>query len=671
MSDVGDAVREGLWTLLDRAGRTLRRAAERIPDRHEGIVSHIGPDGLHVTMTPSGLLQWRSQGVAGWRGSAVAYRCIIAIASNAASVPLAVLDPEGRELDRPIVDLWNHKPNPYMSARVQAEITWLRLETSGQTFTFLDRGESGQGKIAGLYPMISWSVQPIIDNTGPSGTEELIGFRASGPAGTVSLLPDEVLWLRYPDPDDQWGCLSPLQAAMGALGLDQDARTFQQSSLKRGGTPGGVVYLGDVDEQTHRQVTADLAARHESPENAGRHLVLSGPVAAKYERIALSAQEVSYLDTRAQSADEIMMAFGVPHDYLAGGTTYENRDAARRTLWSDTIVPKLDVVASEIDLDLLPDPRESATFDTSDVSALAEDETAEVARTTDLVRSDVVTIDEARGRLGLDPLPGGLGKLTWSPYRLAATDAAAPLRAAAAIEGVRAQGPAAVASTFYDRHEAIMVAGLREWFDWILVEALAHVEEIAGRATSAWFDEIEARQVWDETAGAGLSTTWNDAAVRQASVAGIDAGLLDPNVERALRRRSFALAGRTLEQTQQVLDTDVLATGLANGEGVPELAKRVRAVNADLQGWKATQIGRTESVAAFNQAGQWAAETSGVVTRKEWLATMDARTREQHRDVDGEAIPLDGVFTNGLRFPGDPLGPPSQTVNCRCTILHE
>ena len=573
--------------MFDQAGRTLRRAAERIPDRHEGIVSHIGPEGLHVTMTPAGLIQWRASGTAGWRNSAVAYRCIIAIASNAASVPLAVLDPDGHELDRPITYLWNHAPNPHMSSRVQAEITWLRLETYGECFTFIDRGESGTATPQGIYPLISWSVTPIIERTGPSGTEQLAGFRASGPGGTVTLLPEEVMWLRYPDPEDMWGCLSPLQAARGALGLDEDAAQYQASTLRRGGTPGGVIYLGEVDTDTHKQVAADLAARHESPDNAGRHLVLSGPVAARYERISLTAQEVSYLDTRAMSADAIMLAFGVPHDYLAGGTTYENRDAARRTLWSDTIVPKLDVVGSEIDLVMLPDPRESAVFDTSEVSALAEDETAEVARTTDLVRTDVLTIDEARARLGLDPLAGGLGGLTWSPYRIAATEAAAPLRSAGPVQ-TRAQGPAAVASTFYDRHERIMRRRARR------VVRLDHrpragAHRAPGPADTAWWPDEDARAVFLQTVGTGLETTWTDAAVRQSATLGIDAGLIDPQVRRALRYRATVLAGRTLEATQQALDADVLAPGVANGEGVPELAKRVAAVSADLHGWKSSR----------------------------------------------------------------------------------
>jgi phage portal protein BeeE len=126
---------------------------------------------------------------------------------------------------------------------------------------------------------------------------------------------------------------------------------------------------------------------------------------------------VSYLDTRIRSAEEVMLAFGVPRDYLMGGTTYENRDAARTTLWSDTIVPKLQVVASEIDLATQPDPKHTAQFNTEEVEALQESEDQKVTRAVSLVNADILTIDEGRAAIGHDPLPGGAGTLTLTPYR--------------------------------------------------------------------------------------------------------------------------------------------------------------------------------------------------------------------------------------------------------------
>lgn len=52
---------------------------------------------------------------------------------------------------------------------------------------------------------------------------------------------------------------------------------------------------------------------------------------------------------------------------------------------------------------------------------------------------------------------------------------------------------------------------------------------------------------------------------------------------------------------------------------------------------------------------------------KQWDATLDGRTRDSHRRVDGEIRELDEKFSNGLMFPGDPSGGAAEVVNCRCT----
>ena len=64
-----------------------------------------------------------------------------------------------------------------------------------------------------------------------------------------------------------------------------------------------------------------------------------------------------------------------------------------------------------------------------------------------------------------------------------------------------------------------------------------------------------------------------------------------------------------------------------------------------------------------------AAEKMGIKVRKEWLATVDGRTRHSHAMLDGEVVDNDEAFRNGCMFPGDPNGAPEETYNCRCTMI--
>lgn len=75
----------------------------------------------------------------------------------------------------------------------------------------------------------------------------------------------------------------------------------------------------------------------------------------------------------------------------------------------------------------------------------------------------------------------------------------------------------------------------------------------------------------------------------------------------------------------------------------------------------AQNAGRVDS---YNRA-----EAMGIEVLKEWMCSLDSRTRDSHRDLDGERRKPDEKFSNGLMYPGDPDGAPEEVYNCRCTLL--
>lgn len=99
-----------------------------------------------------------------------------------------------------------------------------------------------------------------------------------------------------------------------------------------------------------------------------------------------------------------------------------------------------------------------------------------------------------------------------------------------------------------------------------------------------------------------------------------------------------------------------------------DLQKRITTMNRD----SAIRTARTAVTGAQN-AGRMdsyaAAEKMGIKLKKEWLATLDSRTRHSHAMLDGEQVEQDDKFSNGCRFPGDPQGPPWEVYNCRCTLV--
>lgn len=114
-----------------------------------------------------------------------------------------------------------------------------------------------------------------------------------------------------------------------------------------------------------------------------------------------------------------------------------------------------------------------------------------------------------------------------------------------------------------------------------------------------------------------------------------------------------------------------VSQGIIQGESIPKIAKRLENVT-DGETKACIRRARTMVTGAENAGRVQAmnnAEAWGVKTKKRWMCTHDNRTRDTHLELDGETIDNDAIFWNGCRWPGDPIGPPAEVWNCRCTLI--
>ena len=347
-----------------------------------------------------GLLQ--VPGARNWEANPTAARCIETTASNLASVDMVVMrDGEAMD-DHPVAQLWNQSlPGANVSQRITRQVAFAMAEVRGESFIFTPRGPTAMGPAQAMVPIYDEVDVVVRGRAEDDRLDELVGFIARRGGQRIPLLPSEVLWLRYPHPTRAWGALAPWAAAMGAAELDSYARAWQLGEFRNGAKPGAVVYLGDLDETAYNAAVADFRSSVEGAHNAGKSLLVAGVTPATVSRLSLTPQEMAFLETRAAQSTEIMQAFGYAPDYFQGQATYENRRASKTAVWSDLYLPKLDVLGSEVDRQWLPDPREQAAFDVSQVDALQENTDAIYARVRGIAYTDTVLIDEARAQLGV------------------------------------------------------------------------------------------------------------------------------------------------------------------------------------------------------------------------------------------------------------------------------
>ena len=141
--------------------------------------------------------------------------------------------------------------------------------------------------------------------------------------------------------------------------------------------------------------------------------------------------------------------------------------------------------------------------------------------------------------------------------------------------------------------------------------------------------------------------------------------------------RSF-LPMRNLDVSRDIawniekMNAEVLQ-GILQGESMDKIADRLeQVIGMNLR--SAISAARTMVTSAENkgrQDGFERAAASGIILKREWIATSDGRTRDWHRELDGVTAAVDEPFENAvgkIMYPGDPSADGANVWNCRCTI---
>jgi SPP1 gp7 family putative phage head morphogenesis protein len=114
-----------------------------------------------------------------------------------------------------------------------------------------------------------------------------------------------------------------------------------------------------------------------------------------------------------------------------------------------------------------------------------------------------------------------------------------------------------------------------------------------------------------------------------------------------------------------------LDKSITQGLGIDEAAKELMKEWKGISKTRAKVIARTEIVSASNAGSFIGAQSTGLDLQKVWLSTRDSRTRDSHQHLDGEKVEMEEIFSNGLRYPGDPRGVAREVIQCRCTQTYE
>lgn len=143
---------------------------------------------------------------------------------------------------------------------------------------------------------------------------------------------------------------------------------------------------------------------------------------------------------------------------------------------------------------------------------------------------------------------------------------------------------------------------------------------------------------------------------------GISWDLANPRAQNLILGRAIPFANYVQETTHNAV-RESLAKGFEEGESIYQLRERVKDL-PEFSEYRSEMVARTEVISACN-AGELEAYHEMGAAGKKWIGGRDSRTRDWHREANGQVRYLDEPFNVGgeeLQHPGD--GSAKNRINC-------
>jgi len=353
----------------------------------------------------------------GYLKNAIVYRCVNEISKGASAVPFVIKAGDQIIEDHPLIDLLM-RPNPLQSYSEFFNSLFGYVLLSGNAYILKTGSDTGAPKeLHQLRPdriSIKGSGKPI-----PEKYDYLVNGRVSNTylvdqENGFSELKHIKLW----NPLDDYYGLSPMSAAAVEVDQFNMASKHNVNLLQNGARPSGAVIFKPQDdsgfavnltESQRQQLLTDLNNRFSGAGNAGRPMLLEGDF--DWKEMGLSPKDMDFATLKHMSATDIALCFGVPSQLVGvpDSQTYANVAEARLALYEETIIPHLRKIASDLNEWLVPlfDERLKLEFDIDAIPALSERLKRTYENVTSAVREGIMTRNEARQELGLEPKDGG------------------------------------------------------------------------------------------------------------------------------------------------------------------------------------------------------------------------------------------------------------------------
>lgn len=281
------------------------------------------------------------------------YRCVNLIATKLASVPLKVVhkksdDTEDDISDRPEFAVL-YKPNQFTTRYDFWYETFFRLEIQGELFW--EQVLNAALKPIALYADWKSSEVEIVGHP----TDYISKYVRTVNGTVFNFEPQEVIMVKYHNPDSLYRGLPPLQSGKNSVILELNAVNFLKKWFEQGlKVPGFISHPNSLSEPEANRLRKHFKKLYGGVDKMHEFGVLwGGTKFVPVDQADFGSSEMQKI--KEMTREEIAGIYGLLPEVLGfGKDTFENMKEARRMMWTDSLRPKMSKLVDVLNTHFLP-----------------------------------------------------------------------------------------------------------------------------------------------------------------------------------------------------------------------------------------------------------------------------------------------------------------------------
>ena len=567
-------------------------------------------------------------------------------------------------VEHPFLTLWQNV-NPHMDGFEMLETLQTFLELTGDGYLYLPKTPLG-------IPQTLWVLPSQYMTIVPDKQKFIKGYLYGRTKyDAVALTPEEILHFKFPSPYSQFYGFSPTQGCLSAIIREEEMDNYEASLLKNNARPDFLLIAkGRISPEKAKELRTRWRQVYGRASNRGIPAIMDMDVSL--EKIGFAPREMAFLRGRKVTQEEIAGAFDVPLSLLTTESVNRaNAEAGKAQYAERCLLPRLRRIEQKLNQDLLPqfDPRLFVAFE----NPVPADKEFRLKTQEIYLKNNVLTINEVRAENGREPVDWGDEPQTSNigmPMMLSAKPQA----------GTAVKSRKAFSHPPYTEQRR-MITAMRGVYSEMEKEILLSLGKNR-KALDPGVLLIE-QEIWEKLIAAKMKMPiitqmkiGADYGLRQIG-AGVAFDLETPEIQAFLSKYIPHFANVTTKTTGKRFSA-MLSAGMEEGEGIPELKKRVMNFFGEERKWKAENIARTESSYAAHHGVEQGWIQSDIVEGKEWIAQsgccdfcaeMNGKILSLGKPYFGEGSTLTLSGGRSMFFDYSDVDSPPLHNNCECSIL--